>query len=129
VQWHRAIGHTPSNRTSFQCVRGKPITCRLRFLQIHRAAAYHAEAVGNLIFSGGYRGQPKGSGHETRSDLTCSYRDALQHVRICAKRSAKRAGFHDRRSRGKFCHPWHVADHGEFDEAEPERKRNVHLRR
>jgi len=25
--------------------------------------------------------------------------------------------------------PRHVADHGEFDEAEPERKRHVHLRR
>jgi hypothetical protein len=45
------------------------------------------------------------------------------------KRRAERPRFHDRRSRSKFCYARFVADHGQFDEAEPERKWNVHVGR
>lgn len=46
------------------------------------------------------------------------------------RNAERQAGEVPRRAiRGKLCDPWHLADRGEFDEAEPERKWHVHLRR
>jgi hypothetical protein len=55
--------------------------------------------------------------------------DLLRRLRLRTKRRGQRQGFDVRRPRGKFRHSRHIADHGKFDEAEPERKRHLHLGR
>jgi hypothetical protein len=55
--------------------------------------------------------------------------DFLRQSRFCPKRLTQRPGFRDWRSRGKLRHARHLSDHRKFDEAEPERKRYLHLGR
>lgn len=87
------------------------------------------EARGNRYLLRDYRGHPGGSGHETRKHRVRYHPDVLRHLRLRTKRSAQWSRFHVRRPRGKFRHPGHIADHGKFDEAEPELKRRLHLGR
>jgi hypothetical protein len=79
------------------------------------------KANGTRLSPGDYRGHPERKGDEIHNDRICSGTGALRHLRICKRRSAERSRFHDRRPRGKFCYARHVANHGKFDEAEPER--------
>jgi hypothetical protein len=72
---------------------------------------------------------PWRSGHETHHHRVRLCVGACWYFRTRPRRRTERPGFYDRRSRGKLSHPWRFADHRKFDEAEPQRKRYLHLRR
>ena len=56
---------------------------------------------------------------------TITFAAALIHLRLRTKRNAERPRLRDRRPRGKFRYTRQLADHRQFDAAEPKRKRHV----